>query len=252
MKRKRNRVKSSQTISSSNNFNNSISSAGGIMNTNNKSYNNTHNCNRFKTNRASSSLFTREGENVSTSDMSFTSDLKETTINYPAQADVNKNNNKGLNGNILRLHSIPILGSSLNDSSKMLNSNLMTRNSKMVSIYVSDDSLTKLNRNVPVQIIEENNETEKFLINSCNCGNTNSFSKRPIAVNLLNSTKTMTFIQRMDSTASNSNADSLRRNKLQKISFNFKRKQLKLNAYAKLYVIIATFCILWLPFCILW
>jgi hypothetical protein len=27
---------------------------------------------------------------------------------------------------------------------------------------------------------------------------------------------------------------------------------IKLNAYAKLYVIIATFCILWLPFCILW
>lgn len=26
----------------------------------------------------------------------------------------------------------------------------------------------------------------------------------------------------------------------------------KLNAYAKLYVIIATFCILWLPFCVLW
>lgn len=27
---------------------------------------------------------------------------------------------------------------------------------------------------------------------------------------------------------------------------------IKLNAYAKLYVIMATFCVLWLPFCILW
>ncbi len=41
----------------------------------------------------------------------------------------------------------------------------------------------------------------------------------------------------------------------QQISFNLKQQPcgcIKLNAYAKLYVIIATFCILWLPFCILW
>lgn len=48
-----------------------------------------------------------------------------------------------------------------------------------------------------------------------------------------------------------------------KIASNFKtnpvpikifntRKKLKLNAYTKLYVIIITFCLLWLPFCILW
>lgn len=49
--------------------------------------------------------------------------------------------------------------------------------------------------------------------------------------------------------SSKSLKDVDKESKTKKKQFSF---SLKLNAYTKLYAIIATFCVLWLPFCILW
>lgn len=50
----------------------------------------------------------------------------------------------------------------------------------------------------------------------------------------------------------NNSRTSRLRSKLKTKTTSCSISSIKLNAYAKLYIIIATFCVLWLPFCILW
>ena len=256
MRRKHMRVKNSQSVSSNANYSAVPRSSGAGVN------------------RASSSFYTRDTiESVSTS---FTSENNQP----PAIADCSTNqhcrvsagdksqtcNNKSLSPNSFRKQ--PESHSNANERNHFSLSLLSPQTPSLLNVYASNESLSQPSANFSLQIVEE----QSISAVSGGQGNTllPSISDRPqekrpkiryshdvrprkasaIATLALMSSKSCNELRSIRKASSIINMGPVG----QQISLNLKKKRfgIKLNPFAKLYVIIATFCVLWLPFCILW